>query len=270
MITPGLVSVTFRQLPPERIVALAAAGGLASIEWGGDVHVPHGNVARAREVRAMTADAGLVVSAYGSYYRAGAAEQEGTPFGSVLETAIELGAPLVRVWAGVVGSHDADIATRRAVVNDLGRICDAASRAGVGVSLEFHANTLADTAADAIELIRDVGSTNLTSFWQPPNGISADTALQGLQSLLPHVCNVHVFHWWPDRRHRLPLSDGADRWSRYLTAIRPSASPTSASLRHASLEFVAGDDPETFRRDAATLIRLVESIRSSPALSQND
>ncbi len=41
-IRAGLCSVTFRALPPERIVALAAAAGLDVIEWGGDVHVPPG------------------------------------------------------------------------------------------------------------------------------------------------------------------------------------------------------------------------------------
>jgi hypothetical protein len=41
---PGLVSVTFRKLAPAAIVELAVKAQLRSIEWGGDVHVPHGDV----------------------------------------------------------------------------------------------------------------------------------------------------------------------------------------------------------------------------------
>jgi sugar phosphate isomerase/epimerase len=253
MITPGLVSITFRQLPAEQIVTLAAESGLASIEWGGDVHVPHGDVSRARQVRRITADAGLTISAYGSYYRAGVNQGQGLSIGPVVETAVELGAPVVRVWAGVAGSRATDDASRRAVVDDLARACDEASRLKLGVALEFHADTLTDTAESAVALVRAVDKPNLTSFWQPPNGMGAAEALRGLQLLLPHLGNLHVFHWWPDRHHRLPLADGADRWRHYLSAAGASA----AEACHASLEFVAGDDVEAFRRDAAVFVGLI-------------
>jgi sugar phosphate isomerase/epimerase len=258
MLTPGLVSVTFRHLPPRQVVALAAEAGLASIEWGGDVHVPDGDVARAREVRRMTAHAGLVSSSYGSYYRAGFSDRRSPPFGAVLETALELGAPLVRVWAGIVGSGEADDTTRRAVADDVNRICHEAARVNLGVSLECHADTLTDTAESALALIRDVNHPDLTSFWQPPNGMAAEEALHGLQRLLPHVRNLHVFHWWPDNHHRLPLAEGAGRWRRYLAAAGAPEGPS----RHASLEFVAGDDVDAFRRDAAVLVRLLSESPS--------
>ena len=66
MITTGLLSVTFRKLTPPEIVGLVRQAGLAGIEWGGDIHVPHGNLDRAREVRQMTLDAGITIAAYGS------------------------------------------------------------------------------------------------------------------------------------------------------------------------------------------------------------
>ena len=46
----GLVSVTFRELASREIVALVANAGLDGIEWGGDVHVPHGELSTARQV----------------------------------------------------------------------------------------------------------------------------------------------------------------------------------------------------------------------------
>lgn len=260
MITPGLVSITFRQLAPQQIVALARDTGLGSIEWGGDVHAPHGDLARAREVRDLTNDAGLVVSAYGSYYCAGIGSDAKNPsFDVVLDTAVELGAPTIRVWAGNVGSADADGPTRAAVVADLARCCARASQARLGISLEFHADTLADTAEGALALIAAVNHPNLSTFWQPPNGMEASDALRGLDLLLPHVRNLHVFHWWPDHHHRLPLADGADRWRAYLDRAASDGRP-----RHASLEFVRGDSIDQFRADAIALDRLLAAVAPQP------
>ena len=45
---PALCSVTFRALTPAAIVELAAAAGLAAIEWGADLHVRPGELATAR------------------------------------------------------------------------------------------------------------------------------------------------------------------------------------------------------------------------------
>ena len=59
---PGLVSVTFRKLLPHEIIDLVVKSGLSGIEWGGDVHVPHGEADTARMVKRMTLDAGLNVS----------------------------------------------------------------------------------------------------------------------------------------------------------------------------------------------------------------
>ena len=99
MIHPGLVSVTFRALSPAQVVDLVRQAGLRGIEWGGDIHAPPGNAARAREVRHLSLEAGLSVAAYGSYYRAAQSEAAGMPFAHVLDTAgirtdyVELASP---------------------------------------------------------------------------------------------------------------------------------------------------------------------------------
>ena len=99
-IKKGLLTVSFRQLAPQAIVDLVKEAQLACIEWGGDVHVPHGDIAAAEATAAMTVEAGLEVAAYGSYYRTGVSEDDGLAFQSVLNSAIALGAPSIRVWAG--------------------------------------------------------------------------------------------------------------------------------------------------------------------------
>lgn len=65
----GLVSVTFRNLAIKEIVKIVVEAGLDGIEWGGDIHVPHGDLQVAKQTMRMTEDAGLTVTAYGSYYR---------------------------------------------------------------------------------------------------------------------------------------------------------------------------------------------------------
>ncbi|MGQ9904673.1 MAG: sugar phosphate isomerase/epimerase family protein, partial [Anaerolineae bacterium] len=246
MIDPGLVSVTFRKLSPREIVDLAQQAGLVGIEWGGDVHVPHGDLNRAREVAAMTQDAGLRVMAYGSYYRVG--QRQGVSFKSVLDTARALGAPVIRVWAGDQPSAQADAAHWGRIIAESRRIGDLAAEAGLRVVFEFHGGTLTDTNESARQLIEQVDHPAVGMYWQPVVGHSIDYNLAGLRAMLPWLVNVHVFHWGPTTQDRHPLADGESEWRRYLAVLS-----ASSRLHGALLEFVPGDAPETFLRDAATL-----------------
>jgi sugar phosphate isomerase/epimerase len=249
MIHPGLVSITFRKLSPAEIVSLVRKAGLRGIEWGGDIHVPHGDIERAREVRAMTAESGLRVAAYGSYYRAGWSEANGLPFRRVLDSALELGAPSIRVWPGVKGSADVDEAGRWAVIEDLRRIAEMAGQVGVRVATEFHGSTLTDTNESASQLLVEVDHPNLHTGWQPHNGEATADCVEGLQAVAPRLDNIHVFHWWPTSADRHPLADGTERWAEFWRVLR-----TLPGERFALLEFVPGDTEAAFLRDAATLL----------------
>lgn len=250
MIFPGLVSVTFRKLSAAEIVALVRKAGLASIEWGGDLHVPHGAIGVAREVRALTEEAGLKVAAYGSYYRAGWSETNGLPFKQVLDSAVELGAPTIRVWPGGKASADHSAAERAAVVEDLLRIAGLAAQVGVTVTTEFHSGTLTDTNESAAALLAEAPHAGLLTGWQPHNGEETAECVAGLRAVAARVGNVHVFHWWPTSAERHALADGEARWAEFWPLIR--ALPGD---RHALLEFVREDSPEMFLRDAGTLVR---------------
>lgn len=229
---PGLVSVTFRQLAPEEIIRLVVEAGLRAIEWGGDVHVPTASVAGT--VRRWCADAGIAVEAYGSYYRASG------DFGPVLETAVALGAPRIRVWAGERGSATED---RAAVVDGLRRAVDAAAGAGIEVAAEYHANTLTDTLDSALRLLREV--PGLRPYWQPPIGSSVADALEAVPALQPVA--AHVFSW-DDGGARLPLAARPELWRPVLAALG-----SLPGTRHVLLEFVRDDDPRVFVQDAAVL-----------------
>jgi len=255
MITPGLVSITFRKLSCAEIVALVAKAGFKGIEWGGDVHVPHGDMAVARDVRRMTEDAGLVVAAYGSYYRAAESEKEGLAFEQVLASAKALGAPTIRIWAGKQGSDKADAAYRRAVVEDACRVAALAAAENITISLEYHGNTLTDTNASAQRFLREADHPNVFTYWQPPVGMPQAECVAGLKAILPRLTNLHTFYWITTDagREKRPLAEGKTAWAAYLEAAR-----STGRDHYALIEFVYQDTPEQFLADAAALKGWVE------------
>lgn len=252
-LTPGLVSITFRQLPPDEIISLVRQAGMRAIEWGGDVHCPHGDESRAAEVGHATRAAGLTVAAYGSYYRLGHSESNGLPFESVLNTALALQAPVIRVWVGTLSSRQADPSYRDFIAREARRIADLAAPSGLRIALEFHANTLTDTTASTLALLDAIAHPAVFSLWQPGNAWKPADRLSSLHALGSRLEHLHVFHW-DDENKRLPLAQGATHWPGYLktaAALKPGAC--------ALLEFVAADSPEQFLQDASTLTSWLSS-----------
>lgn len=248
MLIPGLVSITFRKLTVPEVIHVARKGSLRSIEWGGDVHVPPGKEQAAEDCRKRTEDAGLSVAAYGSYYRAGKSEKTQAPFEEVLQTAIELKAPTIRVWAGSAGSAETSTAARRDIVRQTQRIASLAEEAKISISFEFHRNTFTDTTDSALQLLGEVDHPNVFSLWQPAVGVSPEEAGAGLRALLPRLSNVHAFSWADKGTDRLPLAAKEKQWRSYLDIVRASGRD-----HHILLEFVRDDSPEYFLEDAATL-----------------
>ncbi|WP_020617846.1 sugar phosphate isomerase/epimerase family protein [Paenibacillus daejeonensis] len=253
MIRTGLLSVTFRQLTNLEIIQLVKETGLDAIEWGGDIHVPHGNIHTARETAKMTADAGLATASYGSYYRAGVSEGSGLSFESVRDTAAALGTPAIRVWAGDRGSVETDEKGWHDVLSDLARIGELAAQAGLEIHLEYHSNTLTDSRASVNRMLSTLEHPAVRFNWQPPTDWSQQDRLSGLTDILPLLASLHVFHWKPGVR--LPLLKGAEEWKSYL-----DLAATTGRSHYAMLEFVKADDPEQFRVDAQTLLRLVQPL----------
>ena len=239
MIYSGLVSVTFRQLSVDKIIELVKQAQLSAIEWGGDVHVPHGDMKCAIETRLKTVDAGLSIASYGSYYRVG--HNEPVPYEKVLETAVALGAPLVRVWAGKHNAEDADAVYWEQVVKDSQYIAELTAAAGLKVAYEYHTNTLTNSLDSTLKLLNAVGNEALTSYWQSPASCSVEENLHALDLLQPWLSNIHV------NTGRQPLKYN-DAWPRYLH----KAAQTGRD-HYALIEFVMDESSEQFLQDAKTL-----------------
>jgi sugar phosphate isomerase/epimerase len=253
MLYPGLVSITFRSLSPRQIVDLVAKAHLSGIEWGGDIHVPHGDLNKAREVRFMTQEAGLVVAAYGSYYWVG--DDETASFERILDTAGELGAPTIRIWAGRKGSQEADDNYRKKVIDESLKLAELAAKAGKTLSYEYHGNTLTDDPDSARRLMEEINHPCVKSYWQPLIHLTLEKRYNGLNAILPWLSNVHLYTW-TNTAERLALAEGENEWKSYLQII------SSKSADHFILiEFVKNDDPEIFLKDAETLRKWLDTFQ---------
>ena len=255
-ILPGLCSVTFRELEPDAIIDLAAEAGIVGIEWGADVHVPVDELERAAAVAERSAASGVACASYGTYLGAREPIVDGEAVAAACRTAAALGTTNLRVWAqlGVDPSVGPD---ERAVVTDGIRLAgDVAAEHDMTIGIEFHARTLTETADSALQLLADVDRANVFSYWQPnfwtdnPHDVPGQIA--EMQAIRPHLSHLHTF-WWLARGERQPLADGAAMWP---TVFAETDATTNGwtDPRYAFLEFVEDDDPERFRRDAATLL----------------
>lgn len=253
-IQPGLCSVTFRKLTPPAILDLALQAGLAAIEWGGDVHAPHGDPAKCREIGEMTRAAGLATPSYGSYFRF---DPAGLSLEPVLESALALGATTIRVWGGTVGSADLPPAERARLVQAAWEAADLAARAGCEIALEYHGQTVTDTNASAAAFLEEVHHPACRSYWQPRTLATLHERQEGLEAVLPLLAHVHVFEWTGQPIQRHPLSAGSAEWLSTFATIQ-----RTGRLHTAFLEFVENDAPEAFLRDAATLHRLLRETDS--------
>lgn len=260
---PGLLSVTFRALSAESILTEVSQCGLAGIEWGGDTHVPPGDTKQAERIGKWTREAGLAVSAYGSYYafdellespRAPSPTQE-----AVLDTAEALGTDMIRIWPGHIGSAEASPRWFERVVDATRAFADLAARRRVGLGFEFHNNSLTDSPAATLRLLRAIDRDNVSTFWQTNGGDIASDNLASLPILRDHISHLHCHHLIANQSPPYaPLHEGTEEWLAYLKAIRPTG-----RTHWISIEFVKDGSLESFHKDAATLRSWCESIHST-------
>lgn len=242
----GLTSITFRQLSPDQLLSLTAKAGLAGIEWGGDVHLPPGELGTAVLLQKKTESAGISVLSYGSYYRL----CQGQEFLPVLKTAVALGAPNIRIWAGAKPPALVDESERAQAAAELKALCLAAGREGISISLEYHRGTLTETAESAVSLLGEVGAQNLFTYWQPNPELSHENNCRELSRILPWLSKLHVFCWRSDGERR-PLREGRSAWGEYLEIAK-------GRKRDCLLEFVRNDSEAQLLEDAAELRHWME------------
>lgn len=250
---PGLLSVTFRALSVESILTEVSQSGLAGIEWGGDTHVPAGDTKRAERIGKWTREAGLAVSAYGSYYafaeRLESPSAQAPSQEAVLDTAEALGTDMIRIWPGHIGSAEAAPQWFESVVDATRAFADLAAKRGIGLGFEFHNNSLTDTPAATKRLLEAIARDNVSTFWQTNRGDDFNENLAAIPGLREKISHLHCHHLIPSQTPPFGLlEEGSSEWMAYMEAILPTG-------RHhwISIEFVKDGSLESFHRDAATL-----------------
>ena len=245
----GLCSVTLREKSVKEVINLVKEANLEVIEWGSDVHVPETDPKNAENVAKMMQEAGLKTSSYGSYYKLGTFED----FEPYIKIAKILGASIIRVWGGEIGSKETTTSTRAKIIEDAQRIGKMAHTENLTVTIEYHKETLTDTPESAEQLMKEISTPNVLLYWQPAESLSIEERIESLPKLAPWITNVHVFHW-KDFHHRFPLANGFDEWKQYIEII----SKESPYEQNFLIEFVPNDSVESFYESAETLKELVK------------
>lgn len=248
----GLVSISFRALSAEQIIEIAKNAGLEDIEWGGDVHVPAGDVEKAARVREKCLSAGLKIPEYGSYYRLGVSDT--SVVAGVVESARALGTDTVRVWAYNKGSHEISADEYKKIVEETRKIC--AEYSEVCFCTECHNNTLTDDYKANLKLISDVNMPNFKTFWQPNQLKTHLYNLESLRALAPYIRAIHVFAW--EGSERYPLSRHRHRWIEYLSTLAQCCdSDNEIALM---LEFMHDDMPSSLKVTAEELNSILSAV----------
>lgn len=256
MLRSGLVSITLRQQPVAVVIDTVVNARLQGIEWGGDVHVPHGDLKTAEAVAASTRAAGIEVAAYGSYYRCEApAGKEAPEPEAVLDSAQALGAPSIRIWAGQETWDKMARSDRSATLRRMEAFVEKAAELGILVALEYHRNTLTQTEEGVRQILQGIPHPNLKTLWQPMPGADIAENLRRLEAVLPRLLNLHVFHWGPGGfNDRKPIAEGRDEWMQYLQLTNQLEGD-----RWALIEFTRDDSPQNLIEDGVELNRWAQS-----------
>lgn len=245
----GLCSVSFRKLTVEEIIEGVKAAGLDGIEWGGDVHVPHGDVEKAKYVAKLMEESGLETLSYGTYYYPGDHAVE--DFQGVIDCALALGTKILRVWAGSKSLPEVTEEYRAKIIADTKAICDMAKPYGLTVAYEYHGWTLTETLESALQSVQEVDKENFRLYWQPSIFIPCEENVKALTQVLPYCCNMHMFHW-NDQYERKTLAEGAANVQAYVELAK-----TNPAIGAVMLEFVLNDSIDQMKEDAATLNKIV-------------
>ncbi|MCK5812499.1 MAG: sugar phosphate isomerase/epimerase [Clostridiales bacterium] len=244
MLQGGLVSISFRDLTTDEVIKLVNKSKLAAIEWGGDIHVPHGNISIAKDVYKKCKEHNIVCPSYGSYYKVGTYENPMEEFKKVINCALELHSNTIRIWAGIKGTKDSNNVYFNKVVMECQKLCDLASEVNLTISFEYHSNTLTDNASDTKKILKSINRKNIYTYWQPSVGKTINENCDDINKLIGNITNVHVFHW--DIRKRLSLQEGIKAWEKYLSIL-------CNSNRYYLLEFIKDNDINQYIKDSKTL-----------------
>ena len=246
MFKVGLVSVSFRPLSVEEIIAAAKLTNLTHIEWGSDIHAPHFALENLEQISNLCKENGISCS-YGTYFRFGRdSVDELLPY---IQAAKVLNAKILRVWCGTKGSNKHSEVELKQIYADCKAAAKLAEQEGVVLGLECHNWTLTDTKESALALMQEVDSHAFQMFWQPNQFKSIEENLEYAKLLAPYVICIHAFNWEQDKKY--PLALAKDVWVKYLKPFNRNIPVL--------LEFMPDDKIESLQEESNALQDIIRT-----------
>lgn len=244
MFKTGVVSVSFRQLSVDEVIAAAKNAGLKAIEWGSDVHAPYQDKEKIEYIAKAQAEAGLYCSSYGTYFKLG--EHNVEELVGYIAAAKILGTDILRLWCGSKNYADMTEEEREHIISESKKAAKIAEDAGVVLCMECHNRSFTNTLEGALALMKAVDSPAFRMFWQPSTTAGFESNMEYAKAIAPYTYNIHVFYYEEGKKH--PLADGVDEWKSYLSCFDGD--------KNLLLEFMPDNSPESLPREAATLALL--------------
>ncbi len=241
----GLVSISFRGIPAEKVATSAKDAGLSWIEWGSDVHAPYNDSAKLANLAEFCKKTGIGICSYGSYFRLGS--DSNSLLSDYISAAKLLGTDIIRIWCGQKGFANYSADERTMMIDAAKEAASIAAGENVTLCLECHNNTYTDCPEGAVEMMTAVNSKHFAMYWQPNQFRTVDENLTYADEIAKYTKIIHVFQW--KGADRFPLSDGIEEWRDYLRRFDGS--------QKLLLEFMPDDRPESLQTEARSLDMII-------------
>lgn len=174
-----------------------------------------------------------------------------------IEKAHALHCGQIRVFTGSVGSADADARQYAQGVEGLRHICRMDE--SVYFVLETHMGSLADTTASTLQLLEDVGCSNLKVNLQVPLNNGQDAIMDSVHTLGRYVAHIHAHNWIGNRKNLTYLDNGDYAFDEFLAALHGEGFNGAVSIEHGN--HLGKREPlEVARHEIAYLKKLIERI----------
>ena len=200
----------------------------------------------AEEIKNSSAKYGVEIFSLGSYCYMESEEE----CDNSLKTAVLLGAPVIRVWAGKKSPCECAENYRNRIVDNTIYMAEQASKHNIVLGFEYHHHSLTETCDDALALIKSINKDNVGLYWQPQYNISPEENICDRNRVLPYcVGNIHIQNYAPEYGYEnLSLIEG--NLNRFFGDIRKDD-------YRVMIEFVKNGSKENLFDDAFVLYQFL-------------
>lgn len=239
----GMTSLTLGNNSPSEVLQIAKEIGLDGIEWGvSDEHLPLRDEQRAKEIKELSEELGIEIFSLGSYCRMESKED----CDAALETAVLLGAPIIRVWAGKKSPNECNEEYRNMIIENTVYMAVKAAEHNIVLGFEYHPYTLTETCDEALALVKSVNRKNVGLYWQPDFALSMEENRRDRDRVIPCcIGNMHIQNYTPETGYGM-LSEMKEKLCAYYDDIK-------AEPYRLMIEFVKDGSVENLKLDAETL-----------------